>query len=124
MKNILVLLITTTLLSGCVWPWGRNNIQVSAEPKAPLSLPEVDVFVKEPIGWYIITPETQKEVFKDLQDRGYDPVLFGLTDEGYENLAINQAKMLKLMRQLKAQVSALKEYYMESNTDDFNPNKK
>ena len=42
--------------------------------------------------------ENADEVFKKLQEGGIDPVLFGLTDEGYEALSRTLHKYVLICR--------------------------
>ena len=37
-----------------------------------------------------------------MQKKGYDEVIFGLTDKGYENITVNMAKILALVKQQEA----------------------
>ena len=43
--------------------------------------------------WIIITSENADEVFKKLEEKGIDPVLWGLTDKDFELLAKNFARI-------------------------------
>jgi len=115
--KLLILAIFLINISGCWWNT-RIDVDVEATPRAPLVLPVPDLFKYEPIPWYIVTEENAQEVFKDLEEKGYDPVIFGLTDKGYENISINQAKIFKLMTQFRAIIDASEEYYKEEGTED------
>ncbi len=50
-------------------------------------------------------------IFEDLEKKNYDPAIFGLTDKGYESLTVNNAKILSLIEQYKAIISAYQKYY-------------
>jgi hypothetical protein len=65
----------------------------------------------EKIQWIIITSENAEEVFKKMEEQGLDPVLFGLTDNDYQLIAKNFAR---IRNQLKIQndiIDKYKEYY-------------
>ena len=94
---------------------------VTAVPRAPLVLPAVDVLELDRIKWQeMLTDETFQRVLKEVEAQGFDPVLFGMTDEDYESMAINQAKTFKLIMQQRAVIKALKDYYMEEDAKDGN----
>lgn len=65
----------------------------------------------EKIQWIIITSENAQEVFQKMEEQGLDPVLFGLTDNDYQLIAKNFAR---IRNQLKIQndiIDKYKEYY-------------
>jgi len=71
----------------------------------------------EKIQWIIVTSENAEEVFKKMEEQGLDPVLFGLTDNDYQLIAKNFAR---IRNQLKIQndiIDKYKEYY-ESDKDE------
>ena len=47
----------------------------------------------EKIQWIIVTSENAEEVFKKMEEQGLDPVLFGLTDNDYQLIAKNFARI-------------------------------
>lgn len=53
-------------------------------------------------------------VFEDLERKKYDPAIFGLTDKGYESLTVNNSKILALIEQYRAIISAYQKYYEAS----------
>ena len=72
----------------------------------------------EKIHWHIITSENADEVFKKLEADGIDPVLFGLTDEDFEMLSKNFAKIRNQLMQTNKLLDQYKEYYEETEDDD------
>ena len=66
------------------------NLEVKREP---LNLDQPEVADFENLQWYIINSENAQEVFAKLKKENVDPVLFGLTDEGYEALSKNFAQI-------------------------------
>ena len=114
MKN---LLIASALISltGCSSIPGL--VQVDAQPveRPPLVLPVPDTITTKPVEWIVVTPDNVEEVFKDLQSSNTNVVLFAVTDEGYENLSLNIAELMKLVKQQKAIIAAYKNYYETEN---------
>ena len=50
-----------------------------------------------------------------LEKKGYDAVIFGLTDKGYEILALNVAKIKAMSEQQRAKINAYENYYKSQN---------
>jgi len=65
----------------------------------------------EQLDWIIITEENYKQVFDDLNKKNKDVVLFGLTDDGYETLAVNFAQVRKYIILNKNILQKYKDYY-------------
>ena len=51
----------------------------------------------------------------ELEKKGYETVIFGLTDKGYEILALNIAKIKQLTMQQEAKIKAYETYYKKQN---------
>ncbi len=68
----------------------------------------------EKIHWIIITSENSQEVFAKMKADGMDPVLFGLTDEDFELLAKNFAKIRNQLKVTNDLLDKYKEYYESS----------
>lgn len=107
---IVCALILLTLI-GC--SSNPKVIHIKAEPidPVPLILPDVDRLELENTKFYVITEKNYQEIFDKLREKNYDPVIFGVTDDGYEILSINHAKILQLVQQQKTIIIAYKEYY-------------
>jgi len=88
-------------------------LEISAKPieVVPLVLPEVDVIELGKLTFHVVNETNAQDVFDELLNKNYDPVIFGVTDVDYETLSVNQAKILQLVRQQKAVVIAYEEYY-------------
>lgn len=108
------------MLSGCSLFGTKIDVDatVTAIDRAPLVLPHIDEVDLDDIRWELITEENVIEAFKQLEEKGYDPVIFGITDDDYENLSLNQAKTFKLIMQQQAVINALKDYYMKKEKTD------
>jgi hypothetical protein len=120
------LLASSILLTGCGFmpklpSFGGDvkpvEIITKAADKTPLSLPDPEPINTSPIVWYIITPENYQEVFKKLADEGHDVVLFGITDDGYQELAVLIADVRNHINQQREILRRYREYY-EPKKDD------
>ena len=87
------------------------EITTKAADKTPLALPDPEPINTSPIVWYIITPENYQEVFKKLADEGHDVVLFGVTDDGYQELAVLIADVRNHINQQREILKRYREYY-------------
>src|SRR5210317_1168060 len=87
--------------------------------RQPLALEKPTPLQMEKIQWIIVTSENAEEVFKKMEEQGLDPVLFGLTDNDYQLIAKNFAR---IRNQLKIQndiIDKYKDYYeKEEQTKD------
>jgi hypothetical protein len=114
-------LITTFLLlpliSGCsILPkWGSDvkpiEVKTVAQEKTRLNLKEPAPLEARDVQWIVITPENAESVFQRLRDENIDVVLIGLTDVGYEQLALTMAEIKNYIAQQKAIIVKYKEYY-------------
>lgn len=111
----LLILLTIPLISGCsLFNLGNVEpvtINKKAVERTRLDLTEPKVLQLKTPQWFIITPENSDEVWKKLKEDGTDLVLFALTDDGYEELAINIAELRSLIAQQRSIIIKYKEYY-------------
>ena len=114
------LLVSSLALTGCGFmpklpTFGGDvkpvEITTKAADKTPLALPEPEPIATSPIVWYIITPENYQEVFRKLAEEGHDVVLFGMTDDGYQELAVLIADVRNHIRQQREILRRYREYY-------------
>ena len=89
-------------LTACGTPVKKLEISTAPVERVPLDLPNVDELKLDKLEWILITPDTADKVFAKLDKKGYDYVLFGLTDKGYESLSMNQARTTQLLKQQRA----------------------
>ena len=110
---IVISLVGALLLSGCST---TKELNITTEPiqKPALVLPNVDQLNLQDVEWFVINEENVEEVWQRLSDENKDIVLFGLTDDGYEALAINLSDIMKLVQQQKAIIVAYKDYYEDA----------
>ena len=116
MEKILITILITLFLSGCAGSNKKISLLTIEEPRAKLNLESPTPLTLEDIKWIVITSDNAEEVFKKLEEQGYDPVLFGLTDKEYEMIAKNFAKIRAYLKEQNAILEKYREYY------DENPN--
>jgi len=108
-KN-LSLILAGSLLASC---GGIEPLDIFSIPleRTPLAIEMPAPLEPKLVRWFVITPEIQEKVFEKLRTEKYDVVLFGLTDDGYENLSMNYAEVRKYIIEQKAIIEAYKQYY-------------
>jgi|TARA_B100000035_G_scaffold194009_1_gene165635 hypothetical protein len=107
---IAVPLMLCLLLSGCS---GVKELSIFKEevPRAKLNLEKPSPLELENLQWIIITSENADEVFRKLEEKGIDPVLWGLTDKDFELLAKNFARIRNQLMVTNDLLDKYKEYY-------------
>ena len=109
-QYVLILSILHSFLTSCssIKPLEVFNLEVKREP---LNLDSPDIADFEDLDWYIITSENADEMFAKLKEKILDPVLFGLSDDGYEALSKNFAQIRHYIQKQKLQLETYKKYY-------------
>ena len=105
-----ILLISLTLISGCS---SVKDLQIFTKEieRTPLNLDAPKPLTMDKLNWIIITEENYKEVFDKLKKHNKSVVLFGLTDDGYETLAVNFAQVRKYIILNQNVLKKYKDYY-------------
>lgn len=104
-------------LTGCAsWNiFGKNTkpVEIVAKPieRTPLGIPDPGPLSLRPIEWTVITKENAAEVFMKLEANKDSEVLFGLTDNGYQQLSMTIAEMRTLITTQRQIIIKYKEYY-------------
>jgi hypothetical protein len=110
-------LLLVTSLSGCASfdLFGKREkpieITTKAADKTPLDIPNPDPLKLKPVEWVVVTPANQEEIFKKLEEKGSDPVVFGLTADGYQALAVTIAELRNMINTQRNIIVKYKEYY-------------
>lgn len=65
----------------------------------------------KPFQWIVITQDNQETVFNSLKEKNIDPAIFGLTDDGYQQLSMTVAEMRNLLSQYRQIIIKYQEYY-------------
>jgi len=104
------LLTLTIFLTSCS---GVKQLEIFKQevPRAKLDLEKPTPLQLENLQWIIITSENAEEVFKKLEEKGIDPVLWGLTDKDFELLAKNFARIRNQLKITNDLLDKYKEYY-------------
>lgn len=115
-KNLLILSLVSLSITGCSsLSFGPKvdpiEVQTVAVEKTPLNLENPPALKPKDIEWYVITPENFQEIFDELEANNMSIVLYGLSDDDYEDLAYNLAKLRMFILQQKAIIDSYKEYY-------------
>ena len=87
------------------------EVVTKAQERLPLNLSDPDPLVLNGSTWVVITPENAQQVWQQLQEKRTDLVLFGLTDDGYEQLAINIARIRNYIQQQREITQKYRDYY-------------
>ena len=116
-QNVLLLLTLTIFLTSCS---GVKELSIFKEevPRAKLNLEKPTPLELENLQWIIITSENADEVFRKLEEKGIDPVLWGLTDKDFELLAKNFARIRNQLMVTNNLLDKYKEYYETEDIKD------
>jgi len=89
----------------------------SSEPveRPLLILPESEITEMRGVDYIVVTEENVDEVWRELEASGKPIVLFALTHEGYEALALNNADIIRFLSEQRAVIIAYKEYYEKAD---------
>ena len=115
--NVLPLLILTTFLISSCSSVKQLEVFKTEVPRTKLDLPDPETPIVNELNWIIITSDNAEEVFAKLKEKNIDPVLFGLTDDDYETLAVNFAQIRAYMIKQKLTLDQYRDYY-ESDTPE------
>ena len=129
-QTLFTSLLLVTSLSGCASfdLFGKREtpieITTKAADKTPLDIANPDPLKLKPMEWVVVTPANQEEIFKKLEEKGTDPVVFGLTPDGYQALAVTIAELRNLINTQRNIIIKYKEYYEPKKEDKKQEEKK
>ena len=102
-------------LQGCaLLAWNAVKpveIQKKAVERTPLNLADPQPLKPTSPNWIIITPANAEQVWAELRKRNADLVLFALTDDGYEELAVDMAQIRTFIAQQREIIVRYRQYY-------------
>jgi hypothetical protein len=119
-----ILLLSLSLISGCsILPtFGSKTqpieIQKKAVERTNLDLPLPPPLKAREMQWFVVTPENIEQVWKRLEEEKVDLVLFALTDDGYQELAMTMAELRNHIASQRVIIVKYKEYYEPPKTSD------
>ena len=61
--------------------------------------------------WMVVTPDNIDQVWQKMKDEEFNLVLFALTDQGYEQLALTIAEIRNFINSQRIIIMKYKEYY-------------
>lgn len=120
-RNALIWPILILLTISCSRGVDRIETVKTEVKRAPLNLDKPAVPEQEELNWIIINSENAEEVFAKLKENNTDPVLFGLTDDEYEDLSKNFAQIRNYIIQQNFIIDKYKEYYESEEVNDTVP---
>jgi len=94
------------------------TVQTQAVEKTPLNITPPTPLTGKDIQWIVITPENAEQVWNKLKESNSDLVLFGLTDDGYEQLSVTMAEIRNFIAQQRTIIIKYKEYYEPSKKEE------
>ena len=113
--NVLSCLTLCSILSACAVPKLESApvIEVKTIPitkPAPI-VPNVDIVKSRDLQWYIVTDKNYAEIFDKIEKSGNQPVIFGLSSDGYENLSLNASDVRALIQQYQKIITIYENSY-------------
>ena len=90
--------------------------------RQPLNLKSPEVVKMDEIEWIVISSENSEEMFAKMKEKGYDPVIFGLSDEEYEDLAVNFAQIRAYITKQNEILKQYRQYYEPELQKELNNN--
>jgi hypothetical protein len=85
--------------------------------KTPLALPDPTPLKSKPIRWVVITPANVDAVWEQLSQDDDDVVVFALTADGYQQLAVTIAELRNLIATQRVIIQKYREYYEPAPAD-------
>jgi hypothetical protein len=111
-RTWLPILLTTILISGCSFlPKNQLEVKTVESERVRLDLPLPEPLNGRTIRWIVITPENAEQVWKDLQSKNTDLVLFAITDDGYRELSLTMIELRNYIAQQRSLLIKYKDYY-------------
>ena len=117
---VAVILVSMNLQGCALLAWNAIKpieIEKKAVARTPLNLADPTPIKPAVPRWIIVTPENQARVFEELRAANADQVLFALTDDGYEELAIDFAVTRNFLSQQREMLKKYREYYEPKEAD-------
>lgn len=121
--KISILLGMASLLSACATDSVVTTQQIE---KPKLILPDVDRVKFSEVHWYTVNKAAKPDDASSTDDvfkKSNSQILLAVTPRDYEILSLNNAQILRTVKQLQSQVKAYKQYYIKDNDADKNKKK-
>ena len=118
--QVISIILVGIILTSCSSVKKIETVKTEVK-RAPLNLDRPEPIAMDELNWIIINSENAEEVFAKLKEKGTDPVLFGLTDDEYEDLSMNFAQIRNYIIQQGFVIDKYKEYYESEEVNDTVP---
>ena len=111
-------LSSCSLLSGFGWKSEKPiEVRTLEQERVKLKIDSPEPLTIETMEWIVVTPENVNEVFKQLEEKNTDLVLFAITDDGYEKLASDMVLIRNYIAQQRLIIMKYKDYYEPEQKD-------
>jgi hypothetical protein len=116
-------LLLLTNLGGCasfsLFGSRVKPITITTVPaeKTPLAISDPAPLKSKPIRWVIITPDNAEAVWERMAQDDDDVVVFALTADGYQQLAVTIAELRNLIATQRVIIQKYREYYEPAPAD-------
>ena len=112
--NVLGSILVALIISGCATQTPPDNSvevkTVQIKPLAPI-VPKVNELKLRKLDWIVITEENYQSALTDLRKEGEEPVIYGLSSEGYTDLMMNQNDVMGMIRQQQEIIGTYRRSY-------------
>ena len=123
-----LLILTTSLLlatnlAGCasfgLFSESVKPLTITTRPleKTPLALPDPPPLSLKPFRWRVITPDNADAVWERLAKEDEDVVVFAITADGYQQLAVTMAELRNLIATQRLMIKQYRDYYEPARKD-------
>ena len=111
-NKLLIVSIIALSLTGCSsWDFRPTKTVVAKPIRVPLALSMPQPLQLTPPNWIVITPSNAAKVWQQLENDKNDVVLIGVTDDGYERMAVDLATVRALIAEQRAIILEYRKYY-------------
>ena len=121
MKNIIIASVLSLTLTGCAgFGWKSPEpvvIKKEEVSRTPLNIPDPAPIKPSIPNWILITPANAEKIWQQLRGNKTDLVLFALTDDGYEALAVDTAETRNYIAKIRRILEEYRNYYEPKKND-------
>lgn len=109
MKKLVVLTFFAAMLAGCAT---TKTVSTPVLQSRPVFVPPSLASAKQgPVNWIVLNKENAAEKLAELEKTQGIVAVFAVTPKGYENLSLNSAELRRYIKQQKAIIVAMRQYY-------------
>lgn len=104
-----LLLLAAIAVTGCTTSKTTTVVIDETVTKPELKLPKVQPVKLKRVTYYTVTEKNVVDVFRRAKAEG--GVLIAVNVQGYKDIKLNEAQLLRLVRQQRAVIVAYERYY-------------